>query len=74
MKHLLWIVGLVALGPTLYFFNEFYKLPPVDESNHGTQYLIYAGIFFLISLVCFAVFFFIRFREEGEQDISITKF
>jgi hypothetical protein len=36
--------------------------------------LVYAGIFFLISLVCFAVFFFIRFRAEGDRDISITKF
>lgn len=70
MKHLLWIVGLVALGPTLYFFNEFYKSP----EEQGKEFLAYAGVFFLIALVCFAVFFFIRFREEGEQDISITKF
>ncbi len=70
MKHLLWVVGLIALGPALWFFNQFYKSP----EEEGTHYLAYAGIFFVIALVCFAVFFFIRFRAEGDQDISITKF
>ena len=28
----------------------------------------------VVSLACWGYFFFIRFREEGEQDISITKF
>lgn len=70
MKHLLWVVGLIALGPALWFFNQFYKSPPEE----GKHYLVYAGIFFAIALVCFAVFFFIRFRQEGDQDISITKF
>jgi hypothetical protein len=32
------------------------------------------GAFFLVALVCFAIFFFMKFRAEGEQDISITKF
>ena len=74
MKHLLWVAGLIALGPTLYFFNEYYKQPDVDTTGQGTHYLVYTGIFFVIALICFAVFFFLRFREEGEQDISITKF
>ena len=70
MKHLLWVVGLVALVPGLWFFNEFYK----SKENQNTQYLVYAGLCFLITLVCLAIFFFKRFREEGKQDISITKF
>lgn len=70
MKHLLWVVGLAALGPTLYFFSKFYSSPP--EENKA--YLGYAGGFFLISLVCFAIFFYRKFHEEGQQDISITKF
>lgn len=70
MKHLLWVVGLIALGPTLYYFNQFYKQP----EEQGKELLAIAGVFFLVSLICFAVFFFLRFREEGEQDISITKF
>lgn len=70
MKHLLWVVGLAALVPTLIFFNKFYRSP----EEEGTHFLAYAGICFLVTLICFAVFFFLRFREEGEQDISITKF
>jgi hypothetical protein len=74
MKHVLWVVGLVALGPALYFFNKFYQAPPADESSEGMHFLAYAGISLLVSLICFAVFFFMKFREEGQQDISITKF
>jgi LPXTG-motif cell wall-anchored protein len=77
MKHLLWVVGLVALGPAIWFIYQFNRLPDVDTAGHtgqSTSYLIYAGIFFAVALICFAVFFFLRFKEEGEQDISITKF
>ena len=74
MKHLLWVVGLIALGPAAYFLYRYSNATSVDDSKEGMPLLVYAGIFFLISLVCFAVFFFIRFRQEGDQDISITKF
>ena len=70
MKHLLWLVGLLALLPALWFFNVFYK----SQENQNTHYLGYAGLCFLVTLVCFAIFFFKKFREEGQQDISITKF
>jgi uncharacterized membrane protein SirB2 len=70
MKHLLWVVGLVALAPGLWFFNLFNK----SAENQNTHYLIYAGLCFLITLICLAIFFFKKFREEGNQDISITKF
>jgi hypothetical protein len=59
MKHLLWVVGLAALVPGIIYW----------ESNR-----ILSIILFLISLVFLAVFFFIMFRDEGKQDISITKF
>lgn len=74
MKHLLWVAGLIALVPTLIFFNKFYSSSDVDVTGEGRQYLMYARVFFVVSLVCFAIFFFKKFREEGEQDISITKF
>jgi hypothetical protein len=70
MKHLLWVVGLIALVPALIYFNKFYQLPP----GQGRENLVIAGVFFAVSLICLAIFFFKRFREEGEQDISITKF
>jgi uncharacterized membrane protein len=73
MKHLLWVAGLIALVPTLIFFQKFYSMPDVDTTGEGTQYLIYSGAFFAVSLICFAIFFFKKFREEGEQEISITK-
>ena len=70
MKHMLWVIGVVSLAPTLYFFSLFYKSP----EEKGTEHLVVAGIFFAISLVMWAIFFFLKFREEGQQDISITKF
>jgi|HubBroStandDraft_6_1064221.scaffolds.fasta_scaffold1871604_1 hypothetical protein len=59
MKHLLWIVGVAALIPGVIFL----------ESR-----VIVAVVFFVISLICLATFFFLMFRGEGNQDISITKF
>ena len=70
MKHLLWVVGLVALGPALYFFKLFVE----SRENENTHYAIYAAICFVIALIFLGVFFFKKFREEGQQDISITKF
>lgn len=74
MKHLLWVVGLIALGPAAWFLYRYSKATSMDESKEAMPLLIYAGIFFVIALVCFAVFFFMRIRAEGDQDISITKF
>ena len=70
MKHLLWVVGLIALVPGLWFLNLFLK----SAENQNTHYLAYSAIFLVVALACFAVFVFKRFREAGEQDISITKF
>jgi heme/copper-type cytochrome/quinol oxidase subunit 4 len=69
MKHILWVAGLAALGVTIYYFIKFYESP----EGRGTNYAWISAIFFLISIICGAAFFFIKFREEGNQDISITK-
>lgn len=63
MKHILWVVGLVAL-----------VLGIMNWQWHETNRIVLSIVLFLISLVLLAVFFFMMFRDEGKQDISITKF
>jgi len=71
MKNVLLLVGVVGLGTGAWFIYQYMYTPPgtIDRTD-----LIYGGVCLLIALVCFAVFFFMKFREEGDQDISITKF
>ncbi|HSB09977.1 MAG TPA: hypothetical protein VLM38_10865 [Blastocatellia bacterium] len=70
MKNLLLLVGVIGLGAGAWFLYQYlYQVNTAERTN-----LILGGCFFLIALICFAVFFFMKFREEGEQDISITKF
>jgi hypothetical protein len=71
MKNVLLLVGVIGLGAGAWYLYKYLYQP-----NNVTQRtnLILGGIFFLAALVCFAVFFFMRFREEGDQEISITKF
>jgi len=70
MKHILWGMGLVMLAPTIYYFVSYLEAVPGTQRNS----LATAGIFFVVSLIFWAIFFFKRFHDEGEQDISITKF
>lgn len=65
------LVGVIGLGAGAWFLYQFLYQPTnvPDRTN-----LIIGGVFLLAALFCFAVFFFIRFREEGEQEIGITKF
>jgi hypothetical protein len=71
MKNVLLAVGVIGLGAgAWYLYKYLYQPNNVTERTN----LILGGIFFLAALVCFAVFFFLRFREEGDQEISITKF
>lgn len=71
MKNVLLLVGVIGLGAgAWYLYKYLYQPNNVTERTN----LIWGGIFFLAALVCFAVFFFMRFREEGDQEISITKF
>ena len=71
MKNVLLLVGLVGLGAGAWFIYQYMYTPPgtIDRTD-----LILGGVFFLAALICFAFFFFMKFREEGDQDISITKF
>jgi hypothetical protein len=69
MKNLLLGLGVIGLIPAGWFLYKYlYTLPP-DRSN-----LVLGGVCAAIALICFAVFFFMKFKEEGDQDISITKF
>ncbi len=71
MKNVLLLVGVIGLGAgSWYLYKYLYQPNNVTERTN----LVLGGIFFLAALVCFAVFFFLRFREEGDQEISITKF
>ena len=68
MKNVLLGLGVIGLIPAgIYLYKYLYEPP-------NRTHLILGGIFFLAALICIAVFFFLRFREEGEQEISITKF
>lgn len=71
MKNLLLLVGVIGLGAGAWFLYKYlYQVVNAPERTN----LILGGGFFLVALICFAFFFFMKFREEGEQDISITKF
>jgi flagellar biogenesis protein FliO len=64
---LLGVIGIVAGG--------IYIVKFVNQGQSGDKInLILAAIFFVVALVCFAIFFFKKFRSEADQDISITKF
>jgi len=70
MKIVLLFLGVAGLVGGAYFLYQYlYQASSADKSN-----LIWGGAFFLVALVSFAIFFFKRFREEGEHqsDMSIT--
>jgi hypothetical protein len=71
MKNLLLLVGVIGLGAGALFLYKY-----LNQPNNGTERtnLIVGGSFFLAALICFAFYFFMKFRAEGDQDISITKF
>jgi len=68
MKNVLLGLGVIGLIPGAWYLYK-YLYEPMDKTN-----LVLGGILLAIALICFAIFFFMKFREEGEQDISITKF
>lgn len=71
MKNVLLLVGVIGLGAGAWFVYQYmYTTPHTTDRTD----LILGGVFLLAALVCFAFFFFMKFREEGDQDISITKF
>lgn len=69
MKNLLLVVGLVALIPAIYFLTQ-----SLNNAETGSSNLLIAVILFVISLASFAIYFFKKFRDDGDQEISITKF
>ena len=70
MKKLLLLIGVVGLGIGSWFIYKYlYPSPPPAQKSD----LVIGGGFFVIALVCFFVFFYQKFKEEGDQDISITK-
>jgi len=58
---ILWVVGLVSVALTAYYFFEFTK---------GQVALWMPVLFFVIFCICAFLYFFTRPKEE---DISITK-
>jgi hypothetical protein len=68
MKNLLLGVGLITLLVGIWFAYQY-----LYTTGEKTSIYISAGAF-VVSLGCLGYFFFLRFREEGESDISITKF
>jgi hypothetical protein len=70
MKHLLWVIGLVALIPAYIFFSKFNDSAP----GHGRSNLVVSVIFLVVSLIFLGIFFFRQFRAEASEEISITKF
>jgi len=71
MNKLLLLLGVIGIVAGGIFMVKFVNQPggSADKSN-----LILAAVFFVVALICFAVFFFKKFRSEADQDISITKF
>ena len=71
MNKLLLLLGVIGLVAGGYYIVQFVNQPggSADKSK-----LILAAVFFVVALVCFAIFFFKKFRADADQDISITKF
>jgi hypothetical protein len=73
MKNALLFFGVAGLGAGAWFIYQ-YMYKPVPAGGIDRTDLIFGGVCLLVALICFAFFFFMKFREEGDQDISITKF
>jgi len=72
MKNLLLLVGVIGLGTGSWFIYKY--LYPAAGAGTVKSNLVLGGAFFVVALACFFAFFYQKFKEEGEQDISITKF
>jgi flagellar biogenesis protein FliO len=74
MNKLLLLLGVIGIGAGGYFMVKFVNQGQVAGQASDKSNLILAAVFFVVALICFAIFFFKRFRAEADQDISITKF
>ena len=71
MKNVLLGLGLIVLIPAgIYLYKYLYPGSSAPDRTH----LVVGGGCFVVALICLAFLFFMKFREEGDQDISITKF
>ena len=70
MKNVLMLVGLISLLVGGYFLYKYMYTPATE----GYTSLYTAIAAFVVSVICWGIYFFQKFKEEGEQDISITKF
>lgn len=73
MNKLLLLLGVIGIVGGGYYIAKFVNQPTVAGQASNKADLIIAAVFFVVALVCFAIFFFKRFRAEADQDISITK-
>ena len=72
MKNLLLLVGVIGLGIGSWFIYK-YLYPGAGVVADKSDRVI-GGVFFVVALACLFAFFYQKFKEEGDQDISITKF
>lgn len=71
MNKLLLLVGILTLVGGAVFLYLY--INQHDSTTERTN-LILGGALSAIALICFAIYFFKKFKEEGDQEISITKF
>jgi len=60
MKNLLLGLGVIGLSPGDWFRYKYLYTPP-DRTN-----LVLGRTFAAVALISFAVFFFMKFKEEGD--------
>ena len=74
MNKLLLLLGVIGIVGGGIYIAKFVNQSPIPGQSSDKTNLILAAVFFVVALICFAIFFFKRFRAEADQDISITKF
>jgi hypothetical protein len=72
MKNLLLLVGVIGLGTGSWFIYKY--LYPAAGVGAEKPNLVLGGAFIVVALGCLFAFFYQKFKDEGDQDISITKF
>ena len=70
MKHILLLIGIVGIIAGAYFIYQYMG----TAAGHTKSDLILGGVFLIAALICFAVYFYKKFKEDADQEISITKF
>lgn len=71
MNAVLWVVGLISTGAAIYCFWQYRGQP---SENAGFTWMMLSIVFAVLACACAGYYFFKKFREDADQDISITKF